>query len=47
MAKGYKTVFSVVPDRCLLLFFLVKLFKIKDLFICFSLLEFVTFSKLE
>ena len=47
MAKGYKIVFSVVPDRCLLLYILIKSFKIKDLFICFSLLEFVTFSKLE
>ena len=47
MAKGCKTRFIVVRDRCLLLCILIKVFKIKNLFIYFSLLEFVTFSKLE
>ena len=47
MVKGYKTVFIVVRDKCLLLCILIKLFKIKYLFIYFALLEFVTFSKLE
>ena len=43
MAKDYKTVFSVVPDRCLLLYILIKSFKIKDLFIClFVYLFFIT-----
>ena len=46
MAKGYKIVFIVVRDRFLLLCILIKLLKIKYLFIYFLLLEFVTFSKL-